>query len=71
MIDVYWNMKGLLLLVVTGCKALHFKIQKLKFSVPKIGKEGKHGEIRINKEWKIVESEMFMWIEYAENLIIS
>jgi len=50
MTAVCWNMKGLLLLVVNDCKALHVKIQNLQFCVVKIWKGEKHGEKRNNKE---------------------
>jgi len=39
---VCWNMKGLLVLMVTDWKALHFKIKKLQFSIVKIGKREKY-----------------------------
>jgi hypothetical protein len=57
MTAVYWNMKGLLLLMVTDWKALHFKIRMLCFFVVKVGKGEKHGEIRNNKKRKIEDSE--------------
>jgi hypothetical protein len=50
--------EGSLLLMAPDSNALHCKIRKLLCSVVKIGKGEKLGEIRNNKERKIVESEM-------------